>query len=339
LTIGAEDYTDDVASGTYRVSFTISGGTAPYTADSGTIVGTTYTSAALKSDEGITVKIVDSKKCSIVSEEFRHKVCSLPCEGIAKRCGFRFWIPEPNREEMRMFESYSVRVPTFRFEFPEGDSVDLAGDVQKIIQADVNELNEKFNALIPAMLKEINKLIADKIDSDDWLRLEYQKLPTDPVGTLWIEYLECLAFEFHIYSEFQQPEFQDTFEMIYTPKGTSIVNLKTHLPPFNCVRINKCDPNRPTEDLCKQVDLQLKIVKIFGDSGELSLNVSPSGSELPKAYLWEVQDGDTPSMSNETNAKFTFRQMEPRVKMIWLAAYTEKGCRVIETDLIELKPD
>jgi hypothetical protein len=337
LTIGAETYTD-VSEKHYTVSFSVSGGTPPYTVDSGTIVGKIYTSDPVESEKAITVEITDSRKCEIESKEFKHTVCALPCKGIARRCGFRFWIPEPDKELKRVFNGYSAKVPAFKFDFPEGNSVDLSSEVEIIIQADVKDLNDTFNDVIQSWLERINKLIADKTGSDDWLRLEYQMLPSDSVGTLWIEYFECLEFQFHIQSEFQRPEVSDFLDMVYTPKGTSIENLETNLPPFNCVRIDKCDPSRPTEDLCKDVDLQLKINKKLTDSKTVSLDVSPSGNDQPTAFLWEVLDG-IPAVSNREKMTFAFRQLEPKIKIIRLAAFTKNGCRVVATDFVDLKPD
>lgn len=335
LTIEKETYIDKVADQTYQVRFDISGGTPPYTADSGTIDGHTYTSEPVKSEEPISVKITDSVKCSIKSKEFKHSVCTLPCNGIARRCGFRFWVPAPNAMLKREFTDYSAEVLAFKFEFPEGNSVDLAAEVKKIIQAKVDDLNKKFNEVIQSWLESINKLIAKATESGDWLRLKYEMSTSDAVGTLWIEYFECLKFEFHIQSEYQQPEFKDKLDMTYTPKGTSIENLNITLPPFNCIRINKCDPTQHPQDLCKIVDLQLKISKQLVDNKKLTLNVTPSGTDQPQAYLWEVQDGE-PTMSNEVNATFTFRQFSPTKKLIQLAAFTENGCRVVATDFVDL---
>ena len=115
--------------------------------------------------------------------------------------------------------------------------------------------------------------------------------------------------------------------------------MDTQIPPFNCVRIDKCDPNRPTEILCREVDLQLNISKDLADNNKkLILNAQTPGNYKPTAYLWEVQDG-VPAVSNKKNPTFTFRQFEPPIKIIRLAAFTENGCRVVLTDLINLKPD
>ena len=241
-----------------------------------------------------------------------------------------------------MFNAYKATVSTFKFDFPEGNSVDLADKVEKIIQVNVNDLNNKFADVVNSWLKDINKLIAKetrKSGINDWLQLTYERQPSDPVGILWIEYFECLKFEFHIQSTFRQPEFEDRLDIVYTPNGTKIVNMDTQIPPFNCVRIDKCDPNRPTEILCREVDLQLNISKDLADNNKkLILNAQTPGNYKPTAYLWEVQDG-VPAVSNKKNPTFTFRQFEPPIKIIRLAAFTENGCRVVLTDLINLKPD
>lgn len=331
---GVETYTDDVPNQTYQVSFTIVGGTPPYTADSGTMVGTRWTSAPVKSDNPITVKITDSIRCK-AAKEFNHKVappCDLPCKGIALRCGFRFWLPEP--EPNHPYKSFGVEVPKFVFEFPQGALIDLTKEVQAIIRANPDDLTNKFGPVVQDWLTRINKLIATKAGSADWLKLEYVKLPTETFGTLWIEYFECLKFEFHIQSFFQRPNSSERLDMTYTPKGTAILDMlgvpPKIIPPFDCLRIDKCDAQRPTENRCKEVDLILKINKKITDGG-ISLDVTTNGNDRPVAWLWEVQDG-IPALSTTQKAAFTFEKFDPPVKAIRLTAFTEKGCRVIMED-------
>jgi SprB-like repeat protein len=339
LVIGAETFTEDIPKQTYQVSFKITGGAAPYTADSGVVDGDTYTSAPVKSDESIKIAITDSAGCK-TSKEFTHKVappCDLPCKGIALRCGFRFWMPEP--EPNRPYNSFDAKVPRFVFDFPQGTVVDLTREVQAIIKATPDDLNRSFNAVVKAWLARINKLITDKAGSNDWLKLDYVKLPTEPIGTLIIEYFECLNFGFQILPSYQRPEIREGFDMNYTPKGVEIQDpaggRPIIIPPFNCLRIDKCDPQRPTVDLCKGVDMSLKIGKKF-TNGVLSLNVTSTGTDTPETFLWEVQDG-IPAVSNEKQAEFKFTQIEPTTKSIRVSAFTKKGCRVIAEDSINIR--
>lgn len=337
LSIGQESYTEDTAAMTYRVTFSISGGVAPYTADGGAVVADGYTSEPAASEQLIKVAILDSAGCK-TSKEFRHKVtptCDLPCDGFALRCGYRFWLPEPDPE--RPYKSYGVEVPVFRFEFPQGGMVGIESKVASILQADSDELNSNFDNLVQSWVKQINEVIASEAGSNDWLWLEYER-EAEGMAVLWIEHFECLDFEFHVQTFFRRRDSDGRLDIIYTPKGTTIVQEADPptvvVPPFNCRRIAKCDPARPVQELCKEVDLTLRITKRLSDN-KLSLNVTATGNDHPVAFMWEVQDG-IPPMSGEKKATFTFEQREPPVKFIRLTAYTEKGCMVIATDKVTL---
>ena len=149
-----------------------------------------------------------------------------------------------------------------------------------------------------------------------------------------IEHFQCLDFEFHIQTFFKRPEISEKLDMVYTPQGTKILNLEVSIPPFNCSQINKCDPQRPSMDFCKEVDLNLKIGKKL-QGLDLTLSVKASGVDQPVAFLWEVQDA-VPPLSNKKQANFTITSREPLIKVIQLTAFTEKGCSVIAIDQIDL---
>lgn len=337
LAIGEETYTDYVEAKTYTVGFTISYGTVPYTADSGTVAGNAYTSAPVESEKPIKVEITDSAGCKI-SKEFQHTVgsaCTLPCEGLAVRCGYLFWIPEP---QTNPYTSYGVEVPKFQFEFPQGGFVDLASEVADILLTSVDELNTRFSDVVQSQLRKINGLIAEKTGSEDWLRLDYSNEPVGSLGTLWIEHFQCLKFELQIQSFFKRQAGSGSFRMVYTPEGTIIENLEVKIPAFDCIRINKCNPERNEVKHCETVDLRMSIRKRLRDvegAKRLLLDVAWEGQDQPVAFLWEVQDG-LPAFSNKQQDTFTFERMEPTTKNIRLTAYTEKGCSVTEIDRIDL---
>ena len=250
-------------------------------------------------------------------------------------------MPEPEPEQKKPYTSYNAKVPKFLLEFPQGHFIDLAAEVEKIIQADVDALNKGFGNVVHDWLEQINKLISTKTGYEDWLRLEYGKSPDEPIGTLRIEYFECLKFEFNVQSIFARPEIPETHDVYYVPEETKIriesrnQNLEATIPAFNCTQIDKCDPQHPVTDCCKDLDMQLKIISVVEDN-KLILDCTPSGKDTPAAYLWEVQDG-IPALSNEKKAAFAFVQTQSTVKKIWLAAYTKTGCRVTATATIDLK--
>lgn len=343
LTIGAETYIDNPAAGTWQVQFQITGGTAPYTADSGTVTGDIYLSKDIPSGETFKVEIKDNVGCT-VSKEFTHQVaapCDLPCNGIARRCGYRFWIPIPTPNAP--YKSYSVEVPEFSFEFPQGNNVDIAGLVNGIILATADQLNGNFEGVIKDWLEKINGEIAALTGSGDWIRMEYQQLPTDTFGTLFIEHFECLKFRFHIQAFFIKPNINERIESIYDPSGTTILTfnpatggvITTFLPVFGCTEINKCAPNRPASEKCQGVDMKLEISTKVGQN-TVAVDVKTSGSDKPDKYFWEVQDG-VPAISDKKKVTFGFTNPEPTVKTIRLTVFTKEGCAVTAETKIDLR--
>lgn len=340
LVIGTEKFSEDIRQQTYQVSFNISGGVAPYAADSGSVAGDTYTSVSVKSNETVKITITDSTGCT-TSKEFKYQVtppCDLPCKGIALQCGFRFWMPEP--EPNRLYARFSVEVRSFVFQIPQGTMADLTQEVQSIIRATKDELNNNFSKVVSSWFERINNLIADKVRSQDWLKFDYVKLPTEHVGTLTMEYLECLNFELRIKLSFRRPEVAEVVDITYTPKGVSIIQNPPDsepilIPPYNCVRIDKCNPARPRETQCKQPNLSLGIIKKL-TNGVLSVDVTPTGTDKPEIYLWEVEDA-VPAFSNKQWAEFNIRQIRPDTKTIRVSAFTRNGCRVTAEDTINIR--
>lgn len=343
LTFGEERYIDNVAAQTYQVSFNISGGTPPYRAESGAITGdeNTYTSEPVESEETVTVEIVDNAGC-IKSQDFKNIVpppCDLPCNGIVQRCGYRFWIPEPELE--KEYKDYRAEVLVFKFDFPEGSSIDIRGEVKEIIQSPPSELNTVFSNVVQSWLKRINAVIAAKTSRRDRLELEYTMSGTHPpFGTLWIRHFNCLKFEFTINPSYRRPDSMEEPFITYTPEGTTIRILRDapplSVPRFNCTQTDECDPNRPTVDFCEKTDLSLEIIESEVTVNTVSLDAISTGVDSPDSYLWEVEDG-IPPFSNEKKANFKFEQVEPSVKNIRLIAYTKEGCQVIKESKIDLR--
>ena len=336
LQIGQEEYIDDVSAMTYRVSFPIAGGVMPYSADSGTLNANTYTSDSLPSEQTIQVAISDRAGCT-ARRVFTHTVppkCDLPCEGLAMRCGHRFWLPEPDPE--RLFASVKLKVAMFRFESREGVMIDLTRKVSEILE-DVNrdDLNNSFDAIAGKWTDQINRLIASAIVNDDWLRLEYER-KIGGIAILGIEHFVCLDFEIRIQAFIARSDGvkESQIETVYTPKGTEITaNLDfpaVAIPPFNCIRIAKCDPARPVTQDCTEVDLVLKINKRL-EGNQLTLKLTTTGRDKAVAVMWEVQDC-MPPISGNKPPTLTVVSGSPPTKLIRLTAFTQMGCMVVMTD-------
>lgn len=338
LVVGNNPYTDDVAAQTYRVNFDITGGTPPYAADSGTVADQTYTSAPVSSGKSLIVKITDAAGCSTTSQEFKHEVplpCNLPCKGIAKRCGFRFWLPQAT--ERQPYKMLEMQVTKFAFQFPAGTAIDLTAEVQSILtttQVPLDALTTKFEDVVKMWLVRINKLIASKTGGADNLKLEYQTSKTGAFGILWIEYFECLKFEFSIESNFRRPEMLEFLAATYTPQGTALVladdTRPVLIPPFDCLRKDKCNPQSQWEAICKAPDNPSVKINPKKEGAGVHLETT---TDLPPnlRYVWEVEDG-IPAFSNERKAFFNFAHTDPSVKRIWLTVYDEKGCPLAKAE-------
>lgn len=343
LTIETETYTDDVSKQTYTVSFNISGGTPPYKTETGTVTGSMFTSKPVKSGEGYSVQIVDSVGCK-VAKTFKHAIeatCKLPCKGISLHRGYRFSLPTAGNDlHINMFH--------FSFEYPQGKQIDLTKEIAAIVKitaAGANP-NEEFT-------KRINELIAKQTGSSDALIFSYSpSAPEWKIGldTWEIEYFECLSFKLQISWSYPvlnsvisnvKPTSSITATIRLDQDGSSITTMQESkvlvdlkIPAFNIMRIDKCDPKRPSTALCNKVDLTLNINKKVADRN-ITLTAVTSGADAPEAYLWEVQDGN-PTISNKKEDTITFSPEEAGKKLIRLSAYTKTGCRVVATDIIKL---
>jgi hypothetical protein len=329
LRMGQEEYLDDPATRTYRVTFIIAGGTMPYTANQGRIDANRYTSEPVPSGQPVKVEIRDSAGCESL-REFNHEVktCALPCEGFALRSGYRFWLPDPDPQ--RPFQSYAIEVAAFNVEFRDGQVIDFRMEVEAILAGiSIDELNRNYDRTINAAVKRINGLIAETIRSDDWLILQYDTR-TANMPVLWIEHFECLKFEIRLRSFYQRPGAEQVLDLTYTPDGTSIIvdDSIVTVPAFNRRRIAKCDPLRPVTEFCRELDMTLEIIVV--PAREIMVEVKASGASKPVHFTWEVQDC-RPALANGTKATFQLNNREPAEKTIRLCAFTKEGCMVVTT--------
>lgn len=334
LAIGPESYTDDQNAKSYVVSFDITGGIPPYVSESGSIKGSAFTGKPVKSGEGIDVIITDNAGCK-ASKNYEHTVpepCKLPCKGIALHRGYHFSLPFSNNK-------LQLNELSFTFEYPKGKTVDLSKEVGEIIAetAGAGWSNESF-------AKRVNELISKKSGSGDWLIFSYAtdtSAPQISLDTWEIEHFECLKFELKIaWSYSAMTNLAPSYMVAVNTEGSSIrifrgdlILADVKIPAFDTIRIDKCNPDRPSIDLCKGLDIVLDIVKKMNDN-QLTLDVEASGNAKPTAWLWEVQDG-TPLMANGKQTVFSLANVNEGEKQIRLTAFTDKGCRAVATDILK----
>jgi hypothetical protein len=340
LVIGARETTVDQAAGTYQVVFTVEGGVAPYVADPGTVVDATYTSPVLPVAEALTVVVKDAAACTVEGRfESGVKPCELPCDGVAERQGYRFWLPEA-REKLPINE-YKAEVRAFAIMDPDGNPTDLTAAVNDIVnQAPHPIRTAAFAEVVHRWVDKINDVVAGAVGSDQWFRLEYEAAPeTGTTGTLFVDRLRCIDFTFELTVAFVQGARKRSLEFDYNSRGTVVAEPATdtrfRLPPFGGSTSNKCRPDEPPVPQCEGTDLDLAIRR----EGELPdvvlLTAAASGGDKPAAFLWEVQDG-IPLVSGGDRVALRFDPVEPLEKRVRLTAYTEKGCTATFTDVINI---
>ncbi|MGB4850373.1 MAG: SprB repeat-containing protein [Saprospiraceae bacterium] len=329
LAIGQEDIISTSPS-TWRVIFPISGGTPPYkvTGGTGTIDGDDFESSVFPAGTSVKIEIVDSVGCP-VSKEFRHDAeppCTLPCDGIARRCGFRFWLPVPNPDSP--YIEHQSGAVEFSFEFPKGKTFTIVNEVTNIIQASPNQLNRNFEAVVNKWLQGINDKIESLTESKDSLRLSYAQSDKDAYGTLFIEYFECLDFKL-IIRPFYSKSGDHRFDYLYTSEGTTITNLATDnvdkgfIPAFNCIEIQKCNPLRPERKLFKDANSKIEIAKKV-DKNRITTGFKVVDGDKPIFIVWEMEDAN-PSMSNEENPVFIIENNKKKVLNLRLTVFTKNG--------------
>jgi len=312
---------------TYTATLMLSGGKPPYTINDASIDGNSYTTDSIASKSGVSINVLDSNQCP-ANMEISHNCCDLPCDGIALRRGYYFSLPN-------IKENFQAHLT---FEYPQGNNIDMSAKVQKVL-AEVGGDGNSFADII-------NKLIIERTGGVDCLKFNYEPSKSGFMDTWWIEYFECLPFEFGYSWPLPSLRFIGSITaitvtpidstIVITQRGQVVMTVKT--PAFNTVKVNKCNPKSIDEPQCpNELDLKLEIIQQMTTPSNPSviLDVKPSGSVEPVTYLWEVQDGN-PAMSNGQRASFSFTQREPNIKTIRLAAFTKDGCRFIQEDIIKL---
>lgn len=339
LTIGTEDYIDNVAAQTYQVSFNISGGTPPYQAGSGTVTDNAFTSVPVRSDEATPVVITDSAGCQ-ASKEFKHTVqaCNLPCDGQSRRCAYRLWIQPP--VEGARYESYSQKDQiSFRFN---GESITV-GDFS-LLQIEIGELNGNFQNGMGGAVKRLNGAISQALSKkfgaelgNNRLVITYEPAATDPFGILWIEHFVCETFNLEFNFSFSKPGQNFSLTMRYTNELAvadasfdgaifSINNQQTiRVPAFDCSERNQCSGS-DLEKLCEGLDLkpELIIKPEGGNTFAFTGKVNGITENEIAAWVWDVfvaQPGD-PFYTGSTVEAL----LQKPGGQVGLTVITKKGC-------------
>jgi hypothetical protein len=319
----------------YTATFTISGGTPPYTVNGKHIKGNTFTTDPVASGTSVPVEVVDSVTCS-AKTAFTHTCpppCDLPCAGIALRRGYRLWLPDPDPNNP--YKAFGLEDLVFTVEALPGKPVDVSKQIRSVIQAQAEDLSaDGFAKLVDTWLAKINEIVASQpglreAGKADWLTLAYEPVGPGRLGTLWIEHFECLKFDIQIAATLARSSATENVKVAYAPGGTTIQANESivKVPAFDGSKIDKCNPSTPPENLCPGT-LGLKLQISRSVSGKtIKLDVIPS-PDAKLVYVWEVQDaspatGNGPSFTTTVNSWGT--------KLVTVTAFTTEGCRAVES--------
>ncbi|HEX7135246.1 MAG TPA: hypothetical protein VF228_21915, partial [Iamia sp.] len=331
LMLGEPQIFVDEPDGTYSVAFGIYDGTPPYRADSGTIIEGTYENPSIPIGDELTVVITDAAGCTVTGT-FGSGVepCDLPCRGEAERWGHRFWVPEAR--EGRPLNQYKAEVTTFVITDPDGGRIDLTADVTGIVSRPQTISATDLPRVVERWLEGINRLVADAVGSDQWLRFEYEPAPESATtGTLFIDRLACVEVVFELIVGFVQGRSERELELGYSRRGTVLVDrtsdTKLHIPPFDGSTSNKCKPDEEPVPVCEGTDLEVRIMRDGVFPSRFFFGADVSGSEAPAAYLWEIADA-RPSVAGGESVWVEFDPPEPVDKLVRLTVFTERGCTV-----------
>jgi hypothetical protein len=327
----------------FRATFGISGGTMPYAVNGTALPAdqTSFTTDPAPSGTSVTVVVTDGRNCS-TQTSFSHTCpapCTLPCAGISLRRGFRFWMPEP--EPNGPFREVRVEVVAFTVENVPGKPIDVAGKIGPVLKAPTELTVETFPKAVNSWIAQINKIIANEPGLNEsgkasWLTLAYESGGAGRLGTLWLEYFECLKFDIRLSVAFVRPTGEERLQVTYSLAGTSILarDVTTTVPPFDGTRIDKCNPGTPPVALCpKTPEMTLKIDgSPDGRTVRLSVTATPAARGL--TFLWEVQDA-TPAIGNGDTFTTTFNSFG--TKQVTVTAFTRAGCRATQSTTISIR--
>lgn len=330
----------DEGAGSWQVSFTVDGGTPPYTADVGGIVDRTFTSPALPIADPLTLTVTDAALCTVEGRfESGANPCTLPCGGEAVKQGYRFWLPQA-RPNLPINE-YTADVTRFLFTDDAGNPFDFTTDVGVIVNRSPHPVRAAdFDPTVQRWMKEINALVAGAVGSEDWLTLMYEP-PTGKgtVGSLFVDRLRCLEFAFEVTVTFVQGQQKRLVQLGYGSRGTTVVEPdadgKAQIPVFGASTSNKCRPDEPLVVVCDGTDLKAEIKRTGEIPDAVVLTAATSGADQAVAFLWEVQDA-VPSIAGGETVALTFSPVEPVDKLVRMTAYTEKGCVVTLEQFIDI---
>ncbi len=302
LAIGQETFIDNEVDGTYRVRFAVSGGTPPYAAGAGALADVTFTSDPVQSGVTLKVEIHDSTEC-IVSKEFRHTVCTLPCAGKAERCRYLFWMPEPPEGKQYQYESVKADIDITNT----GGSALLQADLLQLFRQALPDgttiTAANYDGEVAGLLKALNGMIVEKIGEGSFV---FSRPPNER-GTIAVEHYACHSFNFRVQIALKQEDVAIEESWTYSRDGVKVQQKSPSVvsygaAAFGCVEMDKCDGSI-------KKDCTISIKDINGKITQSSVRMKPVFSsaidEGSAKFLWRTEYGSPAfSTAKEVVCKF-----------------------------------
>lgn len=346
LVIGQPEYA--CANEMYTGTAAITGGTPPYTANVGTVTNAVVVTPATASGTNVSVTVTDSKGCSATAT-FSHICCTLPCAGIALNRGFKFWIPDPGdarADPQDVYRITSIKVSAFSVDSAPGTPVDLSAGAAQALNVPATQLTAaNFPSVVAGWIKNLNGLIAStpslvQAGKAQWLTLGYTAAAPGKLGTLWIEYFQCLTFDIQLELAYVAGpnKTNESLSVTYTPDGTAIQmgDSGVSIPAFDGTKTDKCSDKPVAASLCPVTPAFTVTISPKPQSALVgqSLKFGAKASTQVKQFVWEAQDA-TPPMGN--GASFSTQFGSAGAKLLTVTAYDANGCSATASLTVQVK--
>lgn len=329
LDSGAVDCSEDGKQ--YTVEIYIDGGQPPYTLtyrdETVTVPANQRGQAIFQSGQGGEVIVRDSSEpvCEARVQIDEHECdppCTLPCNGLTMNCGFPFWLQRPTSAESP-YGNVTLEVASFAVdgETPE-QRVVFNAEQLKNLSAILNPGRDLLNASAFSQfwnrqVPEADKYIQNQLEpifgaeAGVVLALTYDPTGVNGFTTLHIERYACFDFAFQLVVSYRGAQEQSNrLRWTYSSKGAELSQVMTDpngntseiragLPPYNCIEIDRCNPDAPERSLCTEPqNISIQSQPDRRNPLQYSFSVEPALAALPK--LWYIEGGLPPAGTGET---------------------------------------
>lgn len=360
---GAIECSEDGRS--FTVQIFIGGGQPPYTLSYGdetvTVPANQRGQATFPSGQGGEVVVRDSSEpaCEArvqIDEHECESPCTLPCNGLTLNCGHPFFLQRPTNNDLPYLavtlkvEAFAVTgdTPERRVTFTDDQLTKLTS----ILNPDRNLVSASaFTQYWNRAIAEANTFIQEQMEAvftpDDGiiLTLEYDPTGVNNFTTLRVTRYACFDYNFVL-----SIEHRDRFERFYQYRwsysskgatlelvvrdGDNVSEMRSSLPPYNCIELDRCDPNAEERARC-QDPRAVGIIEAREGRQFLrrSLRIEPEFNELPK--LWYVEGGMPPAgTASKLSVQFPRDNTTYEVRVIVVDRTTT--CASVATHRVEI---